>query len=136
MSEMILPGVYINVHPEGLIAPGQITISNLGVVGTAAKGEIDTPILLGSYDDAKKKFYEYDAWLDASNKPNPRALSLVRALEQAFAFGANTVYAVRVSAKDPATGDPAAADASLTLKAQAGESVVLTAKQPGTWGNH
>jgi hypothetical protein len=139
---MILPGVYINVHPEGLIAPGQITIGNLGVVGTAAKGAIDTPILLGSFDDAKNEFYTYDPWLNASNKPNPNALTLVRALEQAFALGATTVYAVRVSTKD-ATGIPTAASATLTLKTQGGvETIVLTANppgtdpQPGTWGNH
>ena len=36
MAEMILPGTYIEVRPEGLIAPGQITVGNIGVVGTAA----------------------------------------------------------------------------------------------------
>src|SRR5215472_7451791 len=100
MSEMILPGVYITVHPEGLIAPGQITIGNLGVVGTAARGDIGKPVLLGSFAQAKKEFYDYDAWLDpVSNKLNQNALTLVRALEQAFAFGATTVYAVRVAGK-------------------------------------
>jgi hypothetical protein len=135
MSEMILPGVYINVHPEGLIAPGQITIGNLGVVGTAAKGPVDTPILLGSFNEAKSEFFSYDPWLDASGKPNPQALTLVRALELAFAFGANTVYGVRVSTKD-ANGNTKATAATLTLQAQGGGSVVLTANQQGTWGNH
>jgi hypothetical protein len=136
MSEMILPGVYINVHPEGLIAPGQITIANLGVVGTAAKGDVDLPVLLNSFDDAKKHFYEYDSWVDSvSNKPNAQALTLVRALEQAFAFGATVVYAVRVSHKD-GSGNPTTKSASLILKAQGNESVQLTANQPGTWGNH
>jgi hypothetical protein len=139
MSEMILPGVYITVHPEGLIAPGQITIGNLGVVGTAARGDIGVPILLGSYDDAKKEFYEYDAWLDPSNNlPNSTALTLVRALEQAFAFGATTVYAVRVA-------NNAAAPAKLILKTKGGKSIELKAgkvvngqilEQPGTWGKH
>jgi hypothetical protein len=135
MSEMILPGVYITVHPEGLIAPGQITIGNLGVVGTAAKGEVDTAVLLGSFDDAKKEFYEYDAWLNpATNKPNANALTLMRALEQAFAFGATTVYAVRVSTKDQ-SGVTNAATATITLKAAANESISLAANQRGTWGN-
>src|SRR5215471_5283636 len=98
MSEMILPGVYITVHPEGLIAPGQITIGNLGVVGTAARGDIGIPVLVGSFDQAKKEFYEYDPWMDPiTNRLNTNALTLVRALEQAFAFGATTVYAVRVA---------------------------------------
>lgn len=134
MSEMILPGVYINVHPEGLIAPTQITIGNLGIVGTAAKGAIDTPIVLGSFDDAKKEFYEYDGWMDDSGNPNPNALTLVRALEQAFNFGASTVYAVRVSIKDK-NGNPTALPSALTIKAGT-DSLSLTANQPGTWGNH
>ena len=43
MAEMILPGVYIEVRPEGLIAPGQITVGNVGVVGTAARGPLARP---------------------------------------------------------------------------------------------
>src|SRR6266699_34348 len=121
MSGMILPGVYINVHPEGLIAPGQITIGNLGVVGTAARGDIGVPVLLGSFDQAKKEFYEYDAFLDPSNnKPKRAALTLVRALEQAFAFGATTVYAVRVGASS-------AAPAKLVMKTKTGKPIQLQA---------
>jgi hypothetical protein len=139
MGEMILPGVYINVHPEGLIAPGQITIGNLGVVGTAARGDIGTPVLIGSFDQANKEFYAYDPWLDPiTNQLNPNALTLVRALEQAFQFGATTVYAVRVA------GNSAKA-ATLTIKSQTGKPLPLRAAknvngqivdQPGTWGNH
>jgi hypothetical protein len=136
MSEMILPGVYITVHPEGLIAPGQITIGNLGVIGTAANGPVGTPILLGSFQDAVQNFYNYDPWLDPSTGlPNPGALTLVRALEQAFEFGATTVYAVRVSKTD-ATGQSQAQAASVTLKSASGPCATLTANQPGTWGNH
>jgi hypothetical protein len=136
MSQMILPGVYITVHPEGLIAPGQITIGNLGVVGTAAKGPVGTPVLLGSYQDAVQAFYNYDPWLDPDTSlPNPDALTLTRALEQAFQFGATTVYGVRVSKTD-ASGQSTAQSASITLKSAGGPCVTLTANQPGTWGNH
>jgi hypothetical protein len=133
---MILPGVYINEHAEGLIAPGQITIGNLGVVGTAAKGAVGTPILLGSLDDARKEFFQYDPWLNAQNLPHEdTALTLLRALEQAFGFGATVVYAVRVT-------DGTEKAATVTLKAEQNETIVLTANtpgsdsQPGTWGNH
>jgi len=45
---MILPGVYIEVRAEALIAPGQVTVGNLGVVGTASKGTIGQSILLSN----------------------------------------------------------------------------------------
>jgi hypothetical protein len=132
---MILPGVYITEHPEGLIAPGQITTGNIGVVGTAAKGAVLTPVMLGSFQKALQEFYTYDPWLHDSGQVNPNALTLVRALEQAFAFGATTVYAVRVSKTD-AQQQPAAAPSSVSLKAGGGLGVTLQANQPGTWGNH
>src|SRR2546423_12925774 len=98
MAELILPGIYIEVRPEGLIVPGQITVGNLGVVGTASKGDVNKAVLVSSYADALQRFGPYDSFLDPtpSNPTNPRtdSLTLVRALEQAFAFGATTVFAV------------------------------------------
>ncbi|HEY9640602.1 MAG TPA: hypothetical protein V6C57_08960, partial [Coleofasciculaceae cyanobacterium] len=131
MAEMILPGVYIEVRPEGLITPGLISIGNLGVVGTASKGPIDTPVVLGSYLEAREKFGEYDAW----NGGNTDELTLVRALEIAYAHGATTVFAMRVAGK---SGDPAvttALKASAVLKSGADNCVTLTAKSEGTWAN-
>jgi hypothetical protein len=130
MAELILPGVYIEVRPEGLIVPGQITVGNLGVVGTAAKGPIGVPTLLGSYSDALQNFYKYDAWVDGSHDE----LTLVRALEQAFSHGATTVFAVRVAGKDNA-GKTTAIASNHHLKSAGGEAAVLTAKTPGTWGD-
>src|SRR5262249_36298732 len=98
MAEMILPGVFIEVRPEGLIVPGQITVSNLGVVGTAARGPIGVPVLLGSYTEARQRFYKYDPWIDGSHNE----LTLVRALEQSFRHGATTVFAVRVASSGAA----------------------------------
>lgn len=139
MAESILPGVYIEVRAEGLIVPGQITVGNLGVVGTAAKGETDKPILLSNYADARQKFGSYDSFIDPSTgkrridavSKQPNELTLVRALEQAFAFGATTVFAVRVAA----AGLTGAKAASYTVKSAGGDCVVLTAKSVGTWGN-
>jgi hypothetical protein len=122
---MILPGVYINVLAEGLIAPGQVTVGNLGVVGTAAMGEIGQPLLLGSYADATALFGPYDSFLSPDGTT---PLTLVRALEQAFNGGASTVYAMRVA-------DNSVAKAAATLTSASGDCVTLTADSEGTWAN-
>lgn len=122
MAETILPGVYIEVRPEGLIVPGRVTVGNLGIVGTASKGEIGKPIVLGSYAEARERFGSYDAWNEGKGE-----LTLVRALELAYAHGATTVVAVRV-AKD-------AKASSYKLKSASGESGTLSAKTEGTWGD-
>jgi phage tail sheath gpL-like len=129
MAEMILPGTYIEVRAEGLIVPGQITVGNLGVVGTASKGEVGKAILVSSYTDAQQKFGSYDSFIDPGTK-NPRvdSLTLVRALEQAFSFGATTVFAVRVAGA-------AKKAASFKVKSATGDCVTLNAKSEGTWAN-
>lgn len=124
MAEMILPGTYIEVRPEGLITPGRVTVGNVGAVGTAAKGPVGSPVLLGSYAEARQVFGAYDPWIDGASDE----LTLVRALEQVFSHGATTVYAVRV-----ASG--AAAKASFEIGSASGANVNLAARSEGTWGN-
>ncbi|HEX2028743.1 MAG TPA: phage tail sheath C-terminal domain-containing protein [Nitriliruptorales bacterium] len=124
MSETILPGVLIEVRPEGLIVPGGVTVGTLGVVGTAAKGPGGSAELLGSYTEAVATFGIYDRWVDGSSGE----LTLVRALEQAYRHGASSVYAVRVS-------DGNDAQASVVLGAPGGDCVRIDALTPGTWGN-
>jgi hypothetical protein len=129
MAELILPGVYIEVRPEGLIVPGQITVGNLGVVGTAAKGELNKATLVSDAGEAKQRFGAYDSFIDpSSGNPRTNSLTLVRALEQAFAYGATTVYAVRVA-------DNTAAKATFVLMNGTDKVVTLTAKSEGTWAN-
>jgi hypothetical protein len=124
MAEQILPGVSIQVRPEGLIIPGQVTVSNLGVIGTASRGTPDEPQLIGSLAEAFERFGEYDGFED--NEPNE--LTLTRALELAYANGAQTVIAVRI-----ASGTVAAAD--FQLDSASGACCRLEAGSPGTWGN-
>ncbi|MCZ7627042.1 MAG: hypothetical protein M5R38_15870 [Candidatus Methylomirabilis sp.] len=62
MAEMVLPGVYIEVRPEGLIVPGRVTVGNLGVVGTANKGPVGVSVILGSYTEAREQFGNYDSF--------------------------------------------------------------------------
>ncbi|HOU39928.1 MAG TPA: phage tail sheath protein, partial [Promineifilum sp.] len=123
MSEMILPGVYIEVRPEALIVPGRVSVNTVGIVGTANRGPVDTPVLLAGYSQAREVFGEYDAW----DEDNPTALTLMRALELAFGHGATQVWAVRV-----ANG---AAAGSYVLQSDGGANVTLSANSPGEWGN-
>jgi hypothetical protein len=124
MAEMILPGTYIEVRPEGLIVPGRVTVGNVGIVGTASKGPIGQRVILGSYVEARQKFGEYDAWVDGASDE----LTMVRALELVFGHGATTVMAMRVASN-------AAAAATYLLSSAGGDAVTLTAKSEGTWGN-
>ncbi|WP_324651578.1 phage tail sheath C-terminal domain-containing protein [Georgenia sp. H159] len=124
MTELVLPGVFIEVRPEGLIVPGAISVGTLGVVGTAAKGPVGEPQLLGGYSDALATFGPYDTWVDGASGE----LTLTRALEQAYRAGATTVWAVRVAAGS-------AQRAGLDLAAAGGPNVRVEARSEGTWGN-
>lgn len=102
----ILPGVYIQVRPEGLIVSGGVSSGNIGIVGTAKQAKDSqgkdipnsTVVPLGSYDEAKQIFGDYDAFDPAKEVEE---FTLVRALEIAYANGASSVYAVKV----PTTSD-------------------------------
>lgn len=122
----ILPGVYIEVRPEALIVPGAVTVGNIGIVGTAAGGPVLKVQVLGSYADATATFGPYDAFDAPAKLDHP--LSLVRALELAYAHAASTVLAVRV-----AKGTQA--QASKNVASATGIAAKLTAKPPGSFGN-
>jgi len=137
IAEMVIPGTYIEVRAEGLIGVGGITTGNVGVVGSAAKGPVNKPIMLGSYSDAIDAFGVYDSAAQASGGPVP--LTLVRAIEQAFKGGASTVFGVRVANGTPVKAkrlfkDSDGADAfTLTAMERDAEGSIITAG--GTWGN-
>lgn len=124
MAETVLPGVSIEVRAEGLIIPLGVTVGNLGVAGTASKGPIGEPRILGSYTEAQEIFGPYDPWIDGKQDE----LTLVRALELAFSQGATTAIAVRVAGAGALAAD-------YLLSSGGGDNVQLTAKSPGTWGN-
>jgi hypothetical protein len=125
MAELVLPGVSIEVRDEGLLIPLGVSVGNLGVVGTASKGLVDTPVLLGSYGEAREVFGDYDPWVDGDSSE----LTLVRALEQAYRHGAGAVFAVRVA------DDATLSQATFTVAAAGGPGASLEAQTPGTWGN-
>jgi hypothetical protein len=122
ITEMIIPDTYIEVRAEGLIGVSGIATGNLGVVGTANMGPVGTAVILSSFTDATAAFGAADAWAGGTSNE----LTLVRALAQAFAGGASTVYAVRAAAGTPAEGSRALVKGTDTV-------ATLTAKSPGTW---
>ncbi len=129
IGEMILPGTYIEVRAEGLIGVGGISTGNIGVVGTANRGPLNQPVILGSYSEALQVFGAYDRWPGTQQTP---ALTLTRTLEQVFKGGGSTVYAVRVANLPVNTAMKA-----MTWEVRSGADAVftLTATSPGTWGN-
>src|SRR2546425_5031016 len=131
IGEMILPGTYIDVRAEGLIGVGGIAVGNVGVVGTASRGALNTVKVLGSYSEALDTFGSYDRW-PAAAADQAKALTLTRTLEQLFRGGASTVYAVRVAQ----AGAVAMATMSWTIKSATDATLItLTANSPGTWAN-
>lgn len=124
ITEMIIPGTYIEVRSEGLIGVSGIATGNLGAVGTASKGPIDEAVILSSFAEARETFGDYDAWAGGASDE----LTLVRALQLAFANGASTVYAVR-------TAHASAAAASRTFTDATGDVITFTGKTPGTWAH-
>jgi hypothetical protein len=123
ITEMIIPGTYIEVRAEGLIGVSGIATGNVGIVGTASRGPIGTPVVLSTFSDARQVFGDYDAWIDGKSGE----LTLVRALQQVFANGGSTVYAVRVA--------KGALKASRDLVTGLNAVATLTAKTAGTWAN-
>jgi hypothetical protein len=126
ITEMIIPGTYIEVRAEGLIGVSGIATGNVGIVGTASKGPVGEAIVLSSFSEARETFGDYDGWGGGSKNE----LTLVRALQLLFDNGASTVYAVRT-----ADANAAATAALRKLGDTTGTVVTLFGKTPGTWAH-
>jgi len=90
LSSLVLPGTYVQVRAEALIAGAAVSTGNIGIVGTAATTPDDTEIL-SSYDDALTAFGAYDAFSAGTQ-------NLTRALEVAYRNGAGVIFARTVDA--------------------------------------
>ncbi len=110
LSELIIPGTYIDVRAEGLIGVGGLSTGNIGIVGTARKldenGDPD-PItgetfILSDYATAQETFGRYDAF-------SAGTLNLTRALELLYRNGARTVFARALDPDSAASGEFTAA---------------------------
>lgn len=90
-AEQIVPGTFIRVQAEALIAPKGVAFGNVGIVGTAANvpagdNVLGTTQILSSLEDAHKIYAPSDGLAAGT-------LNLMRSLELAFHNGASTVYA-------------------------------------------
>ncbi len=89
-AEQIVPGTFIRVQADALIAPKGVAYGNVGIVGTAANvsngDTLGKTQLLSSLEDAYKVFAASDALTDGN-------LNLMRGMELLFRNGATTVYA-------------------------------------------
>lgn len=89
-AEQIVPGTFIRVQAEALIAPKGVAYGNVGIVGTAANvpdgDALGTTQLFSSLEDAYKVYLPSDALTDGN-------LNLMRGMELLFHNGATTVYA-------------------------------------------
>ncbi|MGI6655687.1 MAG: phage tail sheath C-terminal domain-containing protein [Desulfobulbus sp.] len=121
ISEMILPGTYIDVRAEGLIGVGGIAVGNIGIVGSAAKGPRNKVVAIGNMAEAVDAFGEPDAWGDG-------CLSLVRTIQMALQGGGKNIYAVRI-----ANGEPVQATATILGTGDA--SFTMSAREGGSYGN-
>lgn len=116
--EYIHPRVAIDESDAGPRPTPSVSLSRIGVVGTFCKGPVNDPQILGSLDQIVSVFGGYKSGLTGY-------LSLLGAIAQ----GANDFVVVRV-------GGASIASATKTLQdSTPANSVVVTAKTPGTWGN-
>lgn len=128
MTEMIVPGTYIDVRAEGLISAGRIATGIVGVVGTAASGPLNTPITLAGFAEAREVFGLPDPFASPNDGEHP--LTLTRALELIYGNGASGVVAVRVAGASASSASVAVLDAANRTVA------TLSARSPGTAGNN
>jgi hypothetical protein len=106
LSELIIPGTYIDVRAEGLIGVGGLSTGNIGIVGTAEKlDENGDPaeitgetFILSDYATAQETFGRYDAF-------SAGTLNLTRAAELLYRNGARTVFARALDPNNAATGE-------------------------------
>lgn len=127
ITEMILPGTYVEVRAEGLLAGGLISTGNIGIIGTAERGGSDIATL-SSFEDGRALYGDAGSWEASAGSAGN--VHLVRALQYVFGNGARTVFAQR--AVDTNSAKPAA----LALTSDANTSILqLEAKTPGAWGN-
>lgn len=127
ITETILPGTYIEVRAEGLLSGGLISTGNIGIIGTAEKGDgaIST---LSSFEEARARYGDAGAWDPAGG--DAENVHLVRAMRYLFDNGARTVFAQRVFDTDASS-----ATHTLAFSDDATKGLVLKARTPGSWGN-
>lgn len=94
LSELVIPGTYIQVRAEGLISVGGISTGNIGIVGTGAAGHKQTH----TFDD-------YEVTRATLGGYGAGEFNLTRAIELLYQNGARTVYARALDPADAGNDD-------------------------------
>ncbi len=113
-NALVVPGLYVQVVPPQTIING-IPTDIVGLVGSAAYGPVNTPVVVGSYAEFKRNFGDLVA------RTNDMGTQLAKMAQQ----GAQNFRCVRVT-----DGTDTAATATVTA---GGASLVLTARYTGSW---
>ncbi|MGD2079292.1 MAG: phage tail sheath C-terminal domain-containing protein [Chloroflexota bacterium] len=126
MTEMILPGTYIEVRAEGLIAAGQVSVSNVAVLGSARRGPTDEVLIPSDIGEAREIYGPYDPIDNPDTVGAP--YTLVRALDLVYGNGAQKVFTLRVA-------PGAATQAVFNIPDDSSGNVVATATYAGSGYN-
>ena len=116
--EYVQPRVAIDESDVGPRPTAGVSVSDIGVVGTFSKGAVNTPVIIGSLDQLISTFGEFKTGLTGY-------LSILGAMAQ----GANSFKVVRIGGESLASATKTLQDSTPV------NSVVVTAKSPGCWGN-
>ena len=133
MPARIIPDVYSEIRPRGLATSLPFGLNTVAIIGTAERGELDTPTLLTSKQDMYDAFGEPGEYRTTAT-PEGSELSLTRAGALAFDGGAPQVYFVRIGSTNvaAATRYLTADDGTGTAD---GYCAALEAVSEGSWGN-
>ena len=124
MAEYLSPGVYVEEFDSGASPMEGVGTSTAGFVGLAERGPVEgVPQLITNFADFRRTFGGY---LSENEFGNYRFLSY--AVESFFVNGGARCFVMRVAPSDakPAVGYAPAQDKA---------ALVVTAKNPGMWGN-
>ena len=125
MAEYLSPGVYVEEFDSGSKPMEGVGTSTAGFVGLAERGPIEgLPQLVTNFSDFKRK---YGGYLSENEFGEYRFLAY--AVEHFFINGGARCYISRVAPSD-------AKCASAQIPSENKTALVLTAKNPGMWGNN
>ncbi len=125
MAEYLSPGVYVEEFDSGSKPMEGVGTSTAGFIGLAERGPVEgLPQLVTNFSDFKRK---YGGYLSENEYGEYRFMAY--AVEHFFINGGSRCYISRVAPSD-------AKCAAAQIPSSDNAVLVLTAKNPGMWGNN
>jgi len=119
--EYIVPRVAVDESDVGAQPTAAVSLATIGIVGTFSRGKVNEATTVGNLEQLVNIFGEYKSGLTGY-------LSALGALNQ----GANDIKIVRIGGSTIASATKTFKDGQSPTPQ---DSVIVTAKTPGTWGN-